>query len=305
MVGVALPVHPARPGPFHLLSAVGCQRLRARLWRSSAAGRPDRRPARPTQGVPGRAGVFAVASLLGGLVDDGALLIAARFVKGVSAAFTAPAALSIITTTFAEGPERNKALSIFTACGASGYSLGLVLSGLLTEIGWRWTLLMPVPVAIIALIAGAQAAAPPQRGAGRRRPRPDRRRADHRLDAAAGLHRRRRRPRPAGPRCARSARWSPSPRCSALFVVAELRVEAPPGTARHPALRPLVRANLGLLILFGSYVAFQFVAMQYFQNLLGWSALEHRAGVPARRPDRRRSAPPRWATSPTGSAPPS
>jgi MFS family permease len=98
-------------------------------------------------------GVFAVASLLGGVVDDGALLIAARFVKGVAAAFTAPAALSIITTTFPEGPERNRALSIFTACGASGYSLGLVLSGLLTEIGWRWTLLMPVPVAVIALVA--------------------------------------------------------------------------------------------------------------------------------------------------------
>src|SRR5688572_110522 len=87
-------------------------------------------------------GVFAVASLLGGLVDDGTLLIIARFVKGVGAAFTAPAALSIITTTFPEGPLRNKALSIFTASGASGYSLGLVFSGLLTEIGWRWTLLM-------------------------------------------------------------------------------------------------------------------------------------------------------------------
>src|SRR5918999_2773799 len=62
--------------------------------------------------------VFTVASLLGGLVNDGGLLIAARLVKGVSAAFTAPAALSILTTTFAEGPARNKALSIFTACGA-------------------------------------------------------------------------------------------------------------------------------------------------------------------------------------------
>src|SRR5690348_8984855 len=91
-------------------------------------------------------GVFAVASLLGGIVDNGALLIVARFIKGISAAFTAPAALSIITTTFAEGPARNRALSIFTACGASGFSLGLVLSGFLTELGWRWTFLMPVPV---------------------------------------------------------------------------------------------------------------------------------------------------------------
>jgi MFS family permease len=100
--------------------------------------------------------VFAAASLLGGLVSDGTLLIAARFIKGMSAAFTAPAALSIITTTFAEGPARNRALSIFTACAASGFSLGLVLSGLLTEIGWRWTFLMPVPVAILALVFGAR-----------------------------------------------------------------------------------------------------------------------------------------------------
>src|SRR5215468_2158663 len=53
--------------------------------------------------------VFVVASLLGGLVDDGTLLIVTRFIKGVSAAFTAPAGLSIITTSFAEGPARNKA----------------------------------------------------------------------------------------------------------------------------------------------------------------------------------------------------
>src|SRR5581483_8826703 len=62
-------------------------------------------------------GVFAVASLLGGVVSNPELLIAARFVKGVSAAFTAPAGLSIITTTFGEGPARNRALSIYTTCG--------------------------------------------------------------------------------------------------------------------------------------------------------------------------------------------
>src|SRR4051795_6698771 len=54
--------------------------------------------------------VFAVVSLLGGLVSDGGLLIAARFVKGMAAAFTAPAALSIVTTTFPEGPARNRAI---------------------------------------------------------------------------------------------------------------------------------------------------------------------------------------------------
>jgi MFS family permease len=98
--------------------------------------------------------VFAVASLVGGLVDDGTLLIATRFVKGLAAAFTAPTALSILTTTFHEGPARNRALSVFSVFGASGYSSGLILGGLLTSFGWRWTFLIPVPLALAALIAG-------------------------------------------------------------------------------------------------------------------------------------------------------
>src|SRR5438309_4027326 len=98
--------------------------------------------------------VFGVVSALGGFATGATLLIATRFIKGISAAFTAPAGLSIITTTFAEGPDRNRALSIYTTCGAAGFSLGLVLSGLLTEAGWRWTLLVPAPVAALILLAG-------------------------------------------------------------------------------------------------------------------------------------------------------
>src|SRR5256886_7811062 len=97
--------------------------------------------------------VFALVSVLGGLASDPGLLIAARFVKGVAAAFTAPASMSLLTTTFPEGPMRNHAFSVYTVFGASGFSLGLVLSGLLTEISWRWTLLVPAPVALIVLAA--------------------------------------------------------------------------------------------------------------------------------------------------------
>ena len=97
--------------------------------------------------------VFIVASAVGGLVNDGTLLVLTRVLKGMSAAFTAPAGLSIITTTFAEGPNRNRALAYYTATGASGFSLGLVFGGLLTELGWRWTFLLPVPFAIAILIA--------------------------------------------------------------------------------------------------------------------------------------------------------
>lgn len=98
--------------------------------------------------------MFALASLVGGVVDSGPLLIATRFIKGLAAAFTAPTGLSIITTTFAQGKARNKALSIYTVFGASGFSFGLVFGGLTTGIGWRWTFLLPVPIAIIALVAG-------------------------------------------------------------------------------------------------------------------------------------------------------
>src|SRR4051794_12630122 len=101
----------------------------------------------------GALAVFTVASAVGGLMSDGTLLVASRFLKGAAAAFTAPAGLSIITTRFAEGPERNRALSIYTATGASGFSLGLVMGGLLTELGWRWTFLLPVPIALALLVA--------------------------------------------------------------------------------------------------------------------------------------------------------
>src|SRR5579862_9425624 len=100
--------------------------------------------------------VFVVASALGGVVNDGGLLIATRFIKGVSAAFTAPAGLSIITTSFPEGPARNKALSVYTATGATGFSLGLVFGGLLTEVGWRWVFFLPTFVAAVALAAATR-----------------------------------------------------------------------------------------------------------------------------------------------------
>ena len=65
--------------------------------------------------------------------------------KGIAAAFTAPAGMSLLTTTFPEGPMRNRAFSIYSVFGGSGFSLGLVLSGLLTAVSWRWTLLVPAP----------------------------------------------------------------------------------------------------------------------------------------------------------------
>ncbi|MFB9236580.1 MFS transporter [Plantactinospora siamensis] len=214
---------------------------------------------------------FAAASLLGGLVDDGTLLIATRFVKGLAAAFTAPTALSILTTTFPEGPARNRALSIFSVFGASGYSSGLVMGGLLTGLGWRWTFLIPVPIAIAALTAGL-ALIPRDRPAAE---------GGHDLLGAATLT--------GGMMLAvytvvsaPDRGWTdPVTLGSALvavlllagFVAAESRV-------RHPLIRlgilrtgALVRANLSMVALFGSYLSFQFMMTLYLQGTLGWSPL--------------------------------
>ncbi|MDH6109117.1 EmrB/QacA subfamily drug resistance transporter [Kitasatospora sp. MAP12-15] len=218
--------------------------------------------------------VFAAASLLGGLVDNGALLIGARFLKGVAAAFTAPAGLSIITTTFAEGPARNRALSIYTTCGASGFSLGLVLSGLLTSAGWRWTFLMPVPIALIALVFALRLL--PRSG--------DAERGSGGYDVAGAI---------TGTGAllllvftvteAQSAGWASLRTIGSLVLVAALAAAFLLIESRtaHPLVRlgifrngSVARANVGAFTLMGSYAGFQFIATLYLQRLLGWSALE-------------------------------
>jgi MFS family permease len=218
--------------------------------------------------------VFIVASTLGGLASDGTLLIVTRFVKGVSAAFTAPAALSIITTTFPEGPARNKALSVFTATGATGFSLGLVTGGLLTELGWRWDFFVPAPVALVTLLAGLRLVPHDARARG----------ASRTFDVAGAVS-----------------------MTTAMLLLVFTLVEAPNAgwisgrtlgslaavaailaafvirerTAAAPLIRlgilrssTLLRANLGAMSLFGGWVGFQFIVTLYLQQLRGWSALD-------------------------------
>jgi MFS family permease len=96
--------------------------------------------------------VLAMGSLLGGIAQVDLLVVIARFLMGFGAALTAPSTLSIIAGTFPEGPQRNRALGTYTACGAFGYSTGVIVGGLLTELSWRWTFMLPVPVAVLAMI---------------------------------------------------------------------------------------------------------------------------------------------------------
>ncbi|MDT0344505.1 MFS transporter [Streptomyces litchfieldiae] len=216
---------------------------------------------------------FLVTSVLGGLAPNGELLVAARFLTGVSAAFTAPAGLSIITTSFAEGPARNKALTIYTATGASGFSLGLVAGGLLTEVSWRWVFFAP------ALVAG--------------------------LTLLGGLWLIPRSSRPTGPRQGFDLAGAVSVTAAMLLLVFTL-IQAPEvgwGSARtlgslvgvaallaafvaieRRAAAPLVRlsllrsgavvqANVGAMALLGAWLGALFILTLYMQDVRGWSAL--------------------------------
>ncbi|MEU8118077.1 MFS transporter [Spirillospora sp. NPDC049024] len=217
---------------------------------------------------------FLVASAVGGIAGNGEVLIASRFLTGVSAAFSAPAGLSIITTSFAEGPARNKALSVYSATGASGFALGLVVGGLFTELSWRWVFFAPVLMAVATLL-GALWLVP-------------------------------RTVRPEGPRQGFDVAGAISATAAMLLLVFTL-VEAPQagwGSARTvgslvatglllavfalierrapaPLVRlgllrsgPVIRANLGAMALLGSWVSCLFILTLYMQQVRDWSPLE-------------------------------
>ncbi len=94
--------------------------------------------------------LFSAASLAGGLAQSEAWLIAARAVQGLGGAIVSPAALSIITTTFAEGGERNRALGVWGAVAGAGGAAGVLLGGVLTSgLSWRWVLFVNVPIGLV------------------------------------------------------------------------------------------------------------------------------------------------------------
>ncbi|MDE3024716.1 MAG: MFS transporter [Acidobacteriota bacterium] len=97
--------------------------------------------------------VFSAASLVCGLASSTGMLIAARAVQGFGAAVVSPSTLSIVTTTFEEGAERNKALGIWGAMGGSGAAAGVLFGGILTKYaGWEWIFFVNVPVGALVLL---------------------------------------------------------------------------------------------------------------------------------------------------------
>ena len=100
-------------------------------------------------------GLFSFGSLLGGLANSFELLLIGRVVQGIGGAIAAPTALSLITTLFAEGRERNRAFAVYAGVSGGGAAIGLLLGGLLTEyLDWRWVLFVNVPIGAALMVGG-------------------------------------------------------------------------------------------------------------------------------------------------------
>jgi EmrB/QacA subfamily drug resistance transporter len=216
--------------------------------------------------------VFTIASFLCGLAWSEGVLVGARAVQGLGAAIISPAALSIITTSFEEGPERNKALGIWGAIGGSGAAVGVLAGGVLTKyLGWEWIFFVNVPVGALALALAPRFV---------RESRSDR---EHSHDIAgavaitAGLAL-----LVYGVSEAPSHGWGSAWTISRLtvsvvllvaFLVIESRAKDPLMPFRIFGVRTVAGANVAGLLLGAVIFANFFLLTLYVQQVLGWSAL--------------------------------
>jgi EmrB/QacA subfamily drug resistance transporter len=218
--------------------------------------------------------VFTASSLGCGLATTDSVLIAMRCLQGLGAAIVLPAALSIVMNMFREGAERNKALGVWGAIGASGATVGVMAGGLLTRYaGWQYIFFLNVPIGAAALLLAPRIV------------------PESRLDTA------RRRYDPFGAvtvtgglsllvyavSTAPQVGWGTARTISLLttsvvllaaFVVIETRAEAPLMPLRIFRLKTLAGANAVSLLLGGSFFAFIFIGTLYMQQVLGYSALK-------------------------------
>lgn len=223
----------------------------------------------------GSLGVFVVASVVGGLATSGDVLIAARLAKGIAAAFSAPAALAILLNTYDEEGERNRALGTFIAVSAVGFTSGLVLGGVLAAVSWQLVLFVPAALALV-LMALAVPVIPRQQG----HLGDDRQPVDlfGALAVTAGLL-----ALVYGVTRAAESGWGDGATIGVLAVAVVLlaafvqiqRVHRAPLVPLGIFTRPGVsRGNAAIFLLQGSYVAWQFLATLYLQNVQQWSPVE-------------------------------
>ena len=218
--------------------------------------------------------LFTLASLACGLAWSAGVLVASRAVQGVGAAIISPAALSIVTTTFREGAERNKALGIWGALGGSGAAAGVLFGGILTKyLGWEWIFFVNVPVGVLVFALTRPIVPESHADLGHRR-----------FDAMGAVS------VTSGLALlvyaiskAPDVGWGTTRTIGllllavlilALFVVWELRATAPLVPFGIFRIRTLTGANSVGLLLGATIYANFFILTLYVQQILGWSALK-------------------------------
>jgi EmrB/QacA subfamily drug resistance transporter len=218
--------------------------------------------------------LFALASFAGGIAQSAGWLVAARAVQGLGGALLSPAALSLLTTIFAEGKERNTALGVWGAVAGSGGAVGVLLGGMLTQwAGWEWVLFVNVPIALAA-VARAPRLLPESRNEGARH-----------FDVAGAIS------ITAGLSLlvyalvdANNAGWGSGKTLGlaalalaliVAFVLIELRTKAPlvpfPGIFR---VRTITGINITALFVAMSLFSMFFFVSLYMQQVLGYDALK-------------------------------
>ena len=220
--------------------------------------------------------VFTIASFLCGFAWSEGVLIGARALQGLGAAIISPAALSIIMTTFDEGPERNKALGIWGAIGGSGAAVGVLAGGVLTKyFGWEWIFFVNVPVGIAAFLLAPRFV---RESRSDRESSPD---VAGAVTVTSGLalfvYAVSKAPDHGWTSGWTISRIAASLVLLAIFLVIESRVRYPLMPFRIFRVRTLAGANVAGLLLGAVVFANFFILTLYVQNVLGWSAL--RTGV--------------------------
>src|SRR4051812_16151848 len=217
--------------------------------------------------------LFTAASLVCGLATSEGMLIASRAVQGLGAAVIAPAALSIVMTTFREGAERNKALGIWGAVGGSGAAVGVLAGGVLTKyLGWEWIFFVNVPVGAAAL------ALAPRFVRESRSDRPHTPDIGGAITITAGLallvYGVSQAPQDGWTSGSTIARLAVAVLLLVAFLVIETRATDPLMPFRIFRVRTVAGANVAGLLLGAVVFANFFLLTLYVQQVLHWSALK-------------------------------
>jgi EmrB/QacA subfamily drug resistance transporter len=218
--------------------------------------------------------LFAAASLVCGLATSSGMLVAARAIQGLGAAVVSPATLSIITTTFDEGAERNKALGIWGAMGGSGAAAGVLFGGILTKyLGWEWIFFVNVPVGALVLLLAPRVVRE-SRAPGERRGFDVVGASSVTAGVALLVYAISKAPVDGWGDAKTVILLVAAAVLLAFFVLWESRVEAPIMPLSIFKIRTLAGANIVGVLLGASVFANFFLLTLYVQNVLGFSALK-------------------------------